>query len=149
MARQTKPPHVRTTGRFSRSRWMQPKRTLDCDTPVRFWEHVNGGFVKLTLYPGQTLRHSQGGSHDEGWWSRANTWTFDGKEVVNDSLDDGTDCDGRLSRRYVGACPVEKLYARIQEPPYAPVVDGKVVGLPDWQEVRSGQRDYTAEAAGY
>lgn len=30
-------------------------RTLDCDTPVKFWEHINGDWVKLTLYPGQTL----------------------------------------------------------------------------------------------
>lgn len=116
---------------------------------ARFWEFVNDGFVKLTLKPGQTLRHSQGGRHEEGWWSRSNTWTFDGAEVVNDMLDDGTDCDGRLSHRYTGACPVEKLYARIQTLPYAPDMGNGAIGLPDWQKVRSGQRDYMAEAAGY
>lgn len=116
---------------------------------VRFWDFVNDGFVKLTLKPGQKLRHSQSGQHDEGWWSRANTWEFDGNEVVNQSLDDGTDCDGRLSRGITLACPVERLYARIQELPYAPDMGNGAIGLPDWKEVRSGQRDYTSEASNY
>ena len=34
---------------------------------ARFWVYVNGGPVKLTLYPGQRLRWGRASSHDEGW----------------------------------------------------------------------------------
>lgn len=116
---------------------------------ARFWDYINGSWVKLTLKPGQRIQHEQRGQHDEGWWIRQSAWVFDGNEVVSDTVDDGTDCDGRLSRGMKLACPVERLFSRIQTLPYAPNMGHGAIGLPDWAKIQSGQRDHTAEAAGY
>jgi len=107
---------------------------------ARFWAFAHNSPVKLTLHPGQLLQHYAFYRHDEGWASEAQTWFFDGQNVERTIVDDGTDCDGRLTRTSDTFCPLADLASRIVpgEPP-----------LPEWQDRGYAQRDYSAEAAGY
>ena len=47
---------------------------------ARFWVYENGTDVKLTLRPGQALRHHTGGPDEEGWSSTLTTWEFPADE---------------------------------------------------------------------
>lgn len=85
--------------------------------------------------------------HEEGWSSTYACWELDGDVVTYTSHDDGTDCDGRLSRTSTYSCPVGELASR---EPYAP--EGETAPpfrLPTWYEGRHSQRDHAAESAGY
>jgi hypothetical protein len=111
---------------------------------ARFWVYVNG-WVRLTLRPGQHLAHVRGGPTDEGWRREVNEWTHDGEGVQWESFTEGRDCDGRHEAWWESYCPLDDLHSRSNESddndaPWC---------LPAWGGDRSGQRDYTAEAAGY
>lgn len=112
---------------------------------ARFWINENGTPSKVTLAPGQSLSWSQGGPTDEGW--SASGWTLeqplDRPEWVTLSRwSDGRDCDGRLSRHWEGECHITRLHSHLNEYTHPS-------GQPDWSEQGAGQRDYSAEAAGY
>lgn len=64
---------------------------------IRFWEWINDGPVKITLQAGQSLHHSTYQKHDEGFSATFNQWHFDGHYVYCEHIDDGRDCDGRLT----------------------------------------------------
>lgn len=69
---------------------------------ARFWimNPANcDSLVKLTLKPGQRLAHGFGGPHEEGWSSHFETWTYDeySQGIQRQYVDDGRDCDGRLT----------------------------------------------------
>ena len=64
---------------------------------ARFWQHVGGGFVKLTLRPGESMAWSRGGRDEEGWYREWKRWTHVGDGIVNEAGADGADCDGRIS----------------------------------------------------
>ena len=124
---------------------------------ARFWTWINDGWVKLTLRPGSTLWWSHYTSHDEGWSSETVEW-FLGDDVVTRTTEtDGSDCDGRLSRSYVDECGIGELASvpAMKQCEYSEEhwdgweIDPTRPMRPDWQKVRSGQRDYAAEAAGY
>ena len=107
---------------------------------ARFWVyHV--GAVRLKLKPGQTLRHSHGGATDEGYNWEANSYSFDGKQVVCDWHSDGRDCDGRMTRggtvvaRY---CDLAKGHR-----------DEDGITFPVWNEIEASQRDHAAEEMNY
>ena len=53
----------------------------------RFWVFIHDGWVKLTLRPEQTLRHSFGGPDDEGWSHTLTVWTWENHEVFGPTLD--------------------------------------------------------------
>lgn len=115
---------------------------------ARFWVYLNGnGPVKLTLKPGQRLQWGRAWSHDEGWSSESESWEYDDeiRAVVNEWQEDGTDCDGRLTRYGTRYCPVELLQSgnAHDDTDYTDII------YPAWQRGECGQRDYTAEAAGY
>ena len=110
---------------------------------VRFWEYINGAYVRITLQPGQSLSWYQGGPTDEGWSSQAEKWSLsdDGAFITRESVSDGCDCDGRLTRGYdVVASADRSTFVECYE------FDGM---RPDWQDVEGWQRDAYAEAAGY
>lgn len=107
---------------------------------ARFWIWWNGP-VKLSIRPGQTLRHGSFSEDDEGWSSRWEEWTNDGEKVVSRVATDGRDCDGRLATSWEGVCPLDRLAARF--------FDEDGIFYPDWEQTDSRQRDYAAEAAGY
>jgi hypothetical protein len=61
-------------------------------------------------------------------------------------VDDGTDCDGRLTRCSESYCTLDRLAVR--EPPqeYAENVG---IRTPEWERGPAYQRDWAAEACGY
>jgi hypothetical protein len=106
---------------------------------ARFW-HYHQGDVKITLRKGERLCHSHGGPTDEGWTREWNIWEFDGHTVTCEYGSDGADCDGRVSSHGISQCPANKLAAGHSE---------NGVAYPAWRHGERGQRDYSAEAAGY
>lgn len=114
---------------------------------ARFWEWINGGWVKLTLRPEQMLEWYRWARHDEGWSSESIQWKHAMDRVVRESETDGTDCDGRLTQRTVTECLLERLTLctahKSSEREWTPV------GVPEWEQVEASQRDYFAEAMGY
>ena len=122
---------------------------------IRFWIHnpanVDGGFVKLTLKPGQMLTWGYSCTTDEGWSSHYENWHFDaGLGVLFHNVDrDGADCDGRLSSGSVRVCPIADLAAEAPNDYCQEHYDCKGVMLPAWVREDAWRRDYAAEAAGY
>ena len=119
---------------------------------ARFWAWSNGpegGWVKLTLKPGQELIHHGGGPCEEGYHYWAETWRHEGDRVLNTWDSQSRDCDGLYhngSRRY---CLVDLLQAvTIQHfastSPYHPTPP-----RPAWEHENRTQRDFEAEKAGY
>lgn len=116
---------------------------------ARFWIRWDGDFVKLTLKPGDDVELHCSGSHEEGWWSCYEEYSYHDGVVTRTSIRDGRDCDGRLSDTCILECSVDRLNYLApyrDEADYCPEPGAK---LPDWDEVRSRKRDYYAEAAGY
>ena len=127
----------------------------DCNPNARFWVFWNGGPVKITLKPGQSLSVSQGRTHEEGWSSESETWEHEGDGVRSSWENDGRDCDGRLTQRGSAFCPLDKLDDVV---PYwlsaedATAADRETwadVLYPDWQDAERSQYDEYAELAGY
>lgn len=126
------------------------------DRTARFWVWHGAGWVKLSLRPGQELSACEGGPHEEGYSYTYTTWTHEGDHVMCRSDTQARDCDGRLDRHEAVACPLDQLAAwlvafdgdggMVDDPADAV---GPVTWAPRWHRVRSSQRDYTAEAAGY
>jgi hypothetical protein len=122
---------------------------------IRFWTHCpgncDGGFVKLTLRPGQRLSWGFCCETEEGWHSRFEGWTYDDSQelLVHHISSDGVDCDGRLSRGSVLVCPVGEIAAEAPNDYCQEHYDCKGVMLPAWREENAWQRDFAAEAAGY
>lgn len=123
---------------------------------ARFWTWINDGWVKLTLRPGESLQWFTWNTHNEGWSSECVEWSLEDDVVTRTTETDGSDCDGRLSRSYIDECGIGELASvpAMIQCEFDEEWDGWKIDLsqpkrPDWQKVRSGQRDYAAEAAGY
>jgi hypothetical protein len=112
---------------------------------ARFWTYANGGWIKLTLRPGDTLAHCTGGPTEEGWERRSETYEFDGRHVRREILSEGRDCDGYLSRFVSQECPLARLAAVEVEPDYAPPGGFR----PDWVDADAEVYDEQAVLAGY
>jgi len=108
---------------------------------ARFIDWINDGPVKLTLRPGQTLRHRTFRRHDEGFNATEIGWTHEGDRVAYEMHNTGTDCDGRMDYYAAGECRLERLKSGFEE--------DFGMRYPDWVKTDSSQRDYTAEAMGY
>lgn len=100
--------------------------------PIRFKDSAHGGEVTLTIKPGQTLSHSEGGRTDEGYSYTGTTWKFERGELRCETYTEARDCDGRLDTGGVY---------------FANAI--KANGFPDWTHEDSYQRDHSAEAMGY
>jgi len=89
-------------------------------------------YCTVKLKPGRDLRHAVGGPTEEGWWAETTTYGAGGRLVYLAFCRDGCDCDGRISfgSEFVAAEPLGDRW-------------------PAWRQLRSHQRDYQAEAAGY
>ena len=116
---------------------------------ARFWVHVNGGPVKLTLRPDQELSWGYAVRTDEGWASESYTWSHEGDHVRLKWCDDGVDCDGRLTRYGESHASLDEL---LVDPPSCSDSERHVyenVLWPLWRKDYAGQRDEYAEMAGY
>lgn len=108
---------------------------------ARFWVWENGGPVKLTLRPGESLSHCVSGPTDEGHCLEWFTVEHCGDYVSQDYGRDERDCDGRTSSEGSSVCPLDHLAVA--------VVGDDCPRFPAWAHVATNQRDYAAEAAGY
>lgn len=147
--------HVRPEPTIQSNVVICPKCSEEFPEPVklpfrdnaRFWEYVNDGWVKITLKPGQSLTHVRAGRHDEGWYRDELSFEHNDIGVVSVYVSDGTDCDGRITHATKTFCLLSKLKAKPAEP------DKKdfpiPVPRPQWEQLSSRQRDYSAEAMNY
>lgn len=117
---------------------------------ARFWTWENGGWVKLTIKPGQTLRWSDARQTDEGHCWEACEWEHCGDYVECRYSCGGSDCDGPMEQYTDLECPLSELQARPPEPA-APEWGTEEIPVPrpEWRKVSASQRDYYAEAMGY
>ena len=118
----------------------------------RIWVYWNGTFSKITVRP----QHDEdtpiclytGSDTEEGWETRREFYWLDCYGTLrSEVVDDGVDCDGRLThhwRGFVRGLAVHMPYAEEDR-----VFQGKPVLLPAWEKISAGQRDYSAKAAGY
>lgn len=118
---------------------------------ARFWAYLNGGPVKITLRPGQTLHWSQGHRTDEGWSRSLETWSYEADEspalLTRHWCQQGRDCDGTLEHGGQDTCEATNLLSRPPYPEDEPLLEG--VRWPAWEPADQWQRDHAAEAAGY
>lgn len=121
---------------------------------ARFWEFVNMEWVRITLRPGQKLAWRLGGRHDEGWTREFTQFEYVAEVDVQRPMiicfheEDGTDCDGRMTRRSLHECVLEHL--DFQDPVPGRAGDSGIpVPRPRWVARDQDIRDYAAEAAGY
>lgn len=112
---------------------------------LRFWDWVNGGWVKIAVRPGQELTRYAGGPADEGYHCEDERYEHDGDGVKYTRNAWGRDCDGRYEHSNEAFAHADKL-ASVQ--PNADAPAGAPL-VPSWVTLRERQRDYTAEAAGY
>lgn len=113
---------------------------------LRFWHYdpKTESHVKLSLRKdGDAITFYQRTRTDEGWASIFERYTRQGDVVAVESVDDGRDCDGRLTQAHEGIAHYWQLKAH--------TYDGipTDVRMPKWDKVKSGQRDEYAEAMGY
>ena len=112
-------------------------------TKIWVWYAGAGGdgYVRLKLRAGERALHTfHGGPDDEGWSTRAERWWVEDGMIHNQVATDGVDCDGRMSTYSRYSCPVEDRHSR-------PNIEGWL--MPAWETAESGQRDHSAERAGY
>ena len=115
---------------------------------ARFWAWHNGGWVKLTLAPGQELGICSCGRTDEGWRREMTQYRHDGSCVVAEYIEESSDCDGRLDRGGEMYCTVDGLRKRDMAD-VNPCPENAGIVAPDWQRGPRWQRDHVAEACGY
>lgn len=106
---------------------------------ARFWTYVHGDLVKLTLRPGQTLEHSEGGPTEEGYHWLWIEWTLHHDHVTRFTREDSRDCDGRVTDEEHAECALDQLSAH----------EFEGTRFPQWERSHERHRDYNAEAAGY
>jgi hypothetical protein len=133
---------------------------------ARFWIWYSpaDGWVKLTLKPGETLECGYGGQHEEGWHRHDEMFEYDEDHqvIVRHVINDGRDCDGRLTREHTARCAVQDLRARDilletieryvfwqEDVPNHEIEACHGVFAPEWVSVAAWQRDEQAEMAGY
>ena len=66
--------HLRGVRVPVRCRWRWIGGAIMRTPNARFWQWINGGPVKITLRPGQTITHYVGGSTDEGYERTWHKW---------------------------------------------------------------------------
>ncbi len=110
----------------------------------RFWQFIHDGWVKLTLRPGQALTHQIFSRDEEGYSRTIEQWALndDADLCTNQSGGDGSDCDGRISRHWEGEFDLHTGR-------YVPAYRAPGLCRPEFEEVSTSRRDYTAELMGY
>lgn len=124
--------------------WMQQRivrsQIIAGRPTIRFWQYINHGWVRIALRPGETFLREIGGPTDEGWFSKSDSYHWDGETLTHEWESCGQDCDGRLDREGVDIAFDLRLNTETTYP---------ALWVPDWIEKTSQQRDYSAEAMGY
>lgn len=126
---------------------------------ARFWSIINDSPVKLTMRPGETMRHYSGGATDEGWSGEGHEWEYvegdqDYPASVHETIcHEGRDCDGGHSTVSEWSCEIEQLMSGQECKGFGlsklEAMAWNGVRLPRWQEGSVSNWDQFAEAAGY
>ena len=116
---------------------------------ARFWTYHRGGYVRLSLRPGEQLRHETGGPTDEGYHGEASIYTHAGDDIALDWATWGRDCDGRTESYGASFAPLATLTARDAFDLTNGASEARGIRLPVWNRGRTRNRDHAAEAAGY
>jgi hypothetical protein len=121
---------------------------------ARFWVWENGGWVKLTLKPGEERSRYHSCRTEEGYAADCVTWTSTEEGVLRESATDGRDCDGRYSSCRTDLARFENLHAvpAWVEDGAPPELDekGQPLMRPHWEEERPACIfDEYAQAVGY
>lgn len=109
---------------------------------ARFWVFENGGWIKLSIKPGDGLCWHWSARHEEGWSAAEHCWRIEGNRVVEEWSTDGRDCDGRLGSSGVRTC-------RLDELALIPIEEQPAIRRPAWERGRTVINDHSARAAGY
>ena len=117
---------------------------------VRIWLWWHGSPVRITLKPDVPVELSTGGPTEEGWSYENESYEWDSfSGRVECSLGSGgSDCDGRHSYHWDGSWEIGGETREMMDHEHNPP---KPLGIftPQWERESSGQRDHSAEAAGY
>ncbi len=73
---------------------------------VRFRYRFDGQVRKLCLRPKQEIRLSLSGPTEEGWHAEAVTLRLEGRNIVEEYLVEGKDCDGYTCQAGTRICSV-------------------------------------------
>lgn len=109
---------------------------------ARFWTWTPGtGIVRLSIQPGQIIRHHRYTADDEGGSFTADTWEHEGDNIKHEHFHRSRDCDGVISGGYTEHAALGQLRT-------APMYERREL-QPAWQDARQWQRDHAAELANY
>ncbi len=114
---------------------------------ARFWTSISGTAVKLSIRDGESFSIQYGGPTEEGYSYTNETYTRHGSTIACEIDNTARDCDGQFDSHGESMCFLDRLAVR--KGYYTEYHDGRVILYPDWNHVSSGQRDYSAERAGY
>jgi len=112
---------------------------------AKFWEYVNGGLVRITLAEDKPISWHESHSTDEGWSAESVTWSLNGETVTREWINDGVDCDGRITNYGRDECHIDDLNAR----EFQDYVTQRIDFIPAWRDVQHSQRDQFAELSNY
>lgn len=115
---------------------------------ARFWVLYRGGWVRLTLRPGQSVKLVEGGPTEEGWNWLLERYTHEGDGVALEWAHEARDCDGQYDRYGKMFCLLGGL-AALDMHAALKIEQNRGIFSPDWRKVYAGHRDHAAEAAGY
>jgi hypothetical protein len=114
---------------------------------VKFLAYFNDK-IELVEFDSENLEvnFSNGGETEEGWSWEYEFYSLDTDDdgipvVMCKRVTEARDCDGRFDTSCTHMARLDRLAAQSME-------DG-LWFAPEWIEMKHGQRDYTAEAAGY
>jgi hypothetical protein len=107
---------------------------------IQFNYWIGEGFQTIRLTERLAVSFREGGATEEGYSYTDYYFSFEEGLVRMTLTTEAKDCDGRLESYTKWTCSPEKLESKVTE-------DGTKV--PDWTQVDSWQRDYSAEAMGY
>lgn len=113
---------------------------------ARFWDYCNGGWVKLTLNPGQNLVWRKYEDTEEGYSFIQQSWEHYDNHVFYYEYSKARDCDGLMEYHTTQRAKFDELKAN-----FTYYNDRAEPGFmtPKWEKVDSSQRDHSAEAMGY
>jgi len=115
---------------------------------VRFWVLWRGGWVRLALRNGQEIHLEFSEPTDEGFFYECDQYCWIDDFIYRQDFVRQRDCDGLYDHYHDSVCHIldvtkgvviKELFDDPDVPDRAPV----------WRVTKRGQRDYTAEAAGY
>lgn len=117
---------------------------------ARFWDYCNGGWVKLTLKPGESLSWHKYTPTDEGHQFIQQNWIHNEDFVSYVEYSAGRDCDGLMEYHTTQRAKLNELHSK---PAFIELPDGRAepgaFQIPNWVLVSGSQRDHSAEAMGY